>query len=539
MIEHDGTTQVDVTPNSNDDVANQSGHPTSRNGNGRPLGYPVDSQVVADPSGTRVLFEGHPAFPGPQRPRRHWLRWIVLGGIVAAILGTGVSFGVPYMREALETVSTDDAFVAGHITNVSPRIEGVVTAVWVEQDDRVAAGQMLVQLDREPYQLAVDQAAAALQEAEANLVQAHAQVRAQIAQARGAYYRKKNAQETVRQQVATLRAQFATFKSRQASLELARNNRRRGEELLPSGGISKEELDQRNNTLKVALEQEKEAWAAIQRTRAALGLAADVPDPLAIPKDLEVQQSTVQTAVSDVAAALAQVGIPINPKDAAQAQAFEDFLRPTGSRSAGEGLEAAVEQAPAVQVARAAVARTRRQLEDARLRLSYTEIRSEVAGTIQDRSVHPGTRVEPGQTLLSIRPDEVWVEANYKETQLRFIRIGHPVDLYVDAYPGRVFRGRVAGFSPGTGLSEALLPPQNATGNYVKVTQRLPVRIELVEPNPADTPLFVGLSVVPEVRYREPPTGPEAGRRLPSVTSPRPPETAAGPAGHWPGNRGD
>ena len=89
-----------------------------------------------------------------------------------------------------------------------------------------------------------------------------------------------------------------------------------------------------------------------------------------------------------------------------------------------------------------------------------------------------------------------------------------PVDLYVDAYPHRVFHGRVAGFSPGTGLSESLLPPENATGNYVKVTQRLPVRIELTEPNPDDTPLFAGLSVVPHVRIKERPTGPGAGQRL-------------------------
>ena len=98
-----------------------------------------------------------------------------------------------------------------------------------------------------------------------------------------------------------------------------------------------------------------------------------------------------------------------------------------------------------------------------------------------------------------------------------------PVDLHLDAYPGRVFKGRVAGFSPGTGLSESLLPPENATGNYVKVTQRLPVRIELAEPNPDDTPLFVGLSVVPSVRFTERPTGPGAGQRLHAYGRLRPP----------------
>ena len=105
--------------------------------------------------------------------------------------------------------------------------------------------------------------------------------------------------------------------------------------------------------------------------------------------------------------------------------------------------------------------------------------------------------------------------------------------------PHRVFRGRVAGFSPGTGLSESLLPPENATGNYVKVTQRLPVRIELVESNPDDTPLFAGLSVVPHVRYKEAVSGPGAGQRLHAFGRLRPPDFAGGPAGSEPLNRDD
>ena len=105
--------------------------------------------------------------------------------------------------------------------------------------------------------------------------------------------------------------------------------------------------------------------------------------------------------------------------------------------------------------------------------------------------------------------------------------------------PERVFKGRVAGFSPGTGLSESLLPPENATGNYVKVTQRLPVRIELVEPNPAETPLFVGLSVVPYVQIKEKPTGPEAGERLHDDGPASTPDIGGGPAGPQPGTAAD
>jgi membrane fusion protein, multidrug efflux system len=496
----------------------------------------LDSRIVADLGGTRVVDDEEAGSETPAKSRPRWGRRILIGLVAAAVIGLGLRFGVPFVREMLETVATDDAFVAGHVTYVSPRIEDVVTQVLVDQNDRVEPGQLLVQLDRQPFELAVAQNEASLEQARANVLQARAQVQSQIAQARAAYYQRKNAQETLRRQIATLSAQVATLKSRQASLALAQNNFRRGQELMPSGGISKEEADQRDNALKVAVEQEKEAWAAIQETRATLGLAPDYKDPMKVPKELEVQQSTVQTAVSNISSSLAQVGIPFDPKDAEQAKAFGDFLRPEGDRSAGEGLESVIEQAPAVRVAQAAVARAEKQLDDARLRLSWTEVRSEVAGYVQDRQVHPGNRVQPGQTLLSIRPSYVWIDANYKETQLHDIRIGMPVDLYVDAYPGRVFKGRVAGFSPGTGLSESLLPPENATGNYVKVTQRLPVRIELAEPNPDDTPLFVGLSVVPRVRFQERPTGPGAGERLHAFGRLRPPDNGAGPAGLRPSN---
>lgn len=539
MAEHNGTARngaVEEAEPAQED--RESGRGDRQGGEGRrPVRFPVDSEVVADAGGTRLMSGGHPAFPGPKKRQRHWVRWIIVGAIVLAILGAGWHWGVPWARYELETVSTDDAFVQGHITNVSPRIEGVVTEVMVDQDDRVEPGQLLAKIDREPFEVAVAKAEAGLEEARANVVQSRSQVRSQIARARAAYYRRKNAQETLRGQIATLRAQVAALKARQSSRWLAEVDQRRIENLVKRGSATQAELDQRNNTLKVADEQEAEAWAAIQETRAQLGLPPDRQDPLKIPRELENQQSNVQSAVSEIASSLAEVGIPFDPKDAAQAKAFEDFLRPEGDKSAGEGLEKVVEQAPAVRVARAAVRRAERQLDDARLRLRWTEIRAEIAGYVQGRQVNPGNRVEPGQTLLSIRPTYVWIAANYKETQIDNIRIGMPVDLYVDAYPRRVFHGRVAGFSPGTGLSQSLLPPENATGNYVKVTQRLPVRIELTEPNPDETPLFAGLSVVPHVRYRERPTGPGAGQRLHTFGRLRPPDVGGGPAGSQPRNR--
>ena len=540
MPEQNGKAPEDAADHGRVGLQDQdSGHASGRNGGARkPVKYPVDAQFVVDPGGTRLLFE-HPAFPKKPKPKRHWVRWIVIGVIGSAIVAAGVHWGVPFVRYELDTVSTDDAFVSGHITNVSPRIEDVVTEVLVDQNDRVEPGTLLVRLDREPFEVSVAESKASLEEARANLIQSRARVRSQIAQARGAYYSRKSAQETLRRQVATLRAQVAALKAQESSRWLAEVDQKRIDNLVKRGSATQSELDQRNNTLKVAIEQEKEAWAAIQQTRAVLGLPPNYQDPLDVPKDLENQQLTVQSAVSQIASSLAEIGIPFDPKDAVQAKAFNDFLRPQGDKSAGEGLENVIDQAPAVKVALASVERSERQLDDAKLRLSWTEIRSEVAGYVQDRQVHPGNRVEPGQTLLSIRPTYVWIAANYKETQIHDIRIGMPVDLHVDAYPHRVFQGRVAGFSPGTGLSESLLPPENATGNYVKVTQRLPVRIELIEPNPDDTPLFSGLSVVPHVRYKEQPTGPGAGQRLHTYGRLRPPDIGEGPTGREPRNRED
>ena len=136
------------------------------------------------------------------------------------------------------------------------------------------------------------------------------------------------------------------------------------------------------------------------------------------------------------------------------------------------------------------------------------------------RAVNPGDNVQAGQGLMSIQPlDQVYIVANFKETQLADLEIGRPVEISVDAYPSRVFHGRVSGFAPATGAASSMLPPENATGNFVKVVQRVPVRIDLTEPNPPDAPLFVGMSVVPEVDIKAEPAGPDAGQRFRSLAA--------------------
>ena len=173
-------------------------------------------------------------------------------------------------------------------------------------------------------------------------------------------------------------------------------------------------------------------------------------------------------------------------------------------------------QSPAVKQAQAKLAQAQQDLAAAELDLKYCDVGAEIDGVVTRRNVNPGNNVQVGEGLMAIRSlSDIWVDANFKETQLRDPRIGQPVDLYVDMYGGkRAFKGRIAGFTMGTGSTLALLPPQNATGNFVKIVQRLPVRIELEGYDPDKIPLFIGTSVVPYVYINKPATGPDAGKFL-------------------------
>jgi membrane fusion protein (multidrug efflux system) len=141
---------------------------------------------------------------------------------------------------------------------------------------------------------------------------------------------------------------------------------------------------------------------------------------------------------------------------------------------------------------------------------------AEIDGVVTRRNVNPGNHVLVGQSLMAIRSlRDIWVDANFKETQLRDLRIGQRAELKVDMYGRKhTFQGRVSGFTIGTGSTLALLPPQNATGNFVKVVQRLPVRIDVVDYDADKLPLFVGASVEPKVDIKSAPTGPNAGKYL-------------------------
>jgi membrane fusion protein (multidrug efflux system) len=435
----------------------------------------------------------------------------------AAGLAAGARFLVPWVITALNTVSTDDAYVNGHVTLVAPRVSGQVAKVLVDDNYRVKRGDLLVQLDKEPYQVQVAIKRAAVAVAETNLAAARAQVRGQVAQARSNRFKLEHAIESVNQQIANLRAAAATLNSRRARLQLAEANLKRGEEVAKTpGAISKEELDTRRQTVEVDRAAVDQALEQVHAIRVNLGLAAQPPeghDLTRVPPDLDQNFSAVRQALGELIQSVAQFGYLPTSWNATPKQAVADFYKQDPEGNLDRIYARLISDAPAVKQAEALLLQARSDLDQALLNLRYCDVVSEIDGVVTRRNVNPGNNVQAGQSLMAVRAlKEIWIDANFKETQLADLRIGQRVRLEVDMYGGRrEYDGRITGFTMGTGQTLALLPPQNATGNFVKIVQRLPVRIELTDYDPDTDPLFVGLSVVPYVYFKEPPAGPNAG----------------------------
>ncbi len=415
----------------------------------------------------------------------------------------------------LETVSTDDAYVNGHVTFVAPRVAGQVSRVLVEDNHRVKKGDLLVQLDKEPYQVQFDLKKAALVAAEADLTAARSQVRGILAQAGSLRWKLQKAIEAVDDQVALLRARVATLRSKEASFDRARADLTRARNLFNRSALAREDLDQRIEADRTAEAAVKQALQEVYEARVALGLVQrpEKGELTDVPADINQTFSGVRQALSELVQSMTQVGLPLGSFSQTPQQALDEFVRRDKEGNIERIAERLVPEAPAVRQAEARRLQAERDLAQAELNLRYCDIVSEIDGVVTSRNVNPGNNVSVGQGLMAVRSlTEIWIDANFKETQLADLRIGQRVRCEVDMYGGRrEFEGRVTGFTMGTGQTLSLMPPQNATGNFVKIVQRLPVRIELTDYDPDKIPLFVGLSVVPYVYVKEPPTGPHAG----------------------------
>jgi membrane fusion protein, multidrug efflux system len=470
----------------------------------------------------------------PQEARKAaWKRRLVFVALGVAVLSALVVFGIPAVREALNTVSTDDAYVNGHVTFVAPRVAGQIFRVLVDDNNRVRKGDLLAELDKEPYQVAVSEKQAAVDTAEADLQAATAGARAIEAQASSRRWNLQHAVEDVDNQVALLHARVATVEKSKAALALAQLEFDRARQLVARADVTHEVYDQRQAELTTAAAGVTQTLAEVYQIRASLGLPAQPDgggDLGATPPNLDETFSTVLEAAAELIQSAAQLGVvhSFNEGPKAMIDRFEKLgdINSVFARYAAN--------APAVRQAEAKLETAERDLAEAELNLRYCDIVAEIDGVVTRRNVNPGNFVQGGQNLMAVRSlKEIWVDANFKETQLRDLRIGQPVDLDVDMYGGkRVFKGRISGFTEGTGSTLALLPPENATGNFIKVVQRLPVRIDLVDYDPDQAPLFVGTSVVPYVYFKKPATGSDAGEFLQAhVPQPAPSSPPVGASG--------
>jgi membrane fusion protein (multidrug efflux system) len=467
----------------------------------------------ADSAPTRPNPPSAAAVP-PEKPPANPRRKMLLGALGVLVLAGALWFGIPWVQTTLNTVSTDDAYVNSHVTFVAARVRGQVARVLVDDNYRVRKGDLLVQLDKEPFQIAVAIKKAAVDTATADLQVANSKVRGIEAEAMSRRRALEHAMEEVDDQVALLRAKIAGVDKSKAELALAQVDFDRAAKLVVTNDTPRSEYDRRQAILLSTRADVVAALADVRQIRASLGLppTSDEADLGQVPPNLDQTFSSVLQAQAAMIQSAAQLGV-IHSFDEGPRAMVEAFVKEGDVNTTFARLAA---NAPDIKQAEAKLEVAKRDLDQAELDLRYCDVLAEINGVITRRNVNPGDNIQVGQALMAIRSlDEIWVDANFKETQLGDLRIGQPVDLYVDMYGGReVFKGRISGFTEGTGSTLAILPAENATGNFIKVVQRLPVRIDLENYDPDKNPLFVGTSVTPYVYFNKPPTGPDAGKFL-------------------------
>jgi membrane fusion protein (multidrug efflux system) len=405
-------------------------------------------------------------------PRSRKALFITLGAVAAILL---LVLGVRWWLDARAHESTDDSYVVAHIHNVSARAAGTVSNVLVEENEAVKAGQILAQIDPSDYMVKVEQARAALRLAQQQAVaarvsipQAAYQAQAQAAQASGTVGSATNAVSEAQARLAEAQAGVMTARAgiaqAQANLVRAKQDYDRYKLLVKEGAISQQQFEQ----------------AAAQ---------------------LQVTQAQQESARDQLAAAATRV----KGAQSAVASARANVVTSTGTASVAQAGRVGVQVAAAqAQTAAVAVEQAAAQLHEAELNLSYCTIVAPVAGRAGKRQVEVGQRVQPGQPIFAVVESAPWVEANFKETQLGDMRVGQPVEIEIDALHGRRFLGHILSLSPASGAQFALLPPENATGNFTKIVQRVPVRIGF-DPKSIkgyEDRILPGMSTVVRVRVR-------------------------------------
>ena len=381
--------------------------------------------------------------PKPNKSKR---LMIVAGlGIVAAIIGV---FGTRWWMYASSHQSTDDAYVSSDVHPVSSRINGTVTNVLVNDNQQVQAGQLLVKLDPRDYQVQLQQAQAALEAAQrqANAAQSNInlasgnalgntqQAQGNVASAKAAI---STAVAAVKAAQAAVPAAQADVNQAQADLQRAQADYNSYKTLYKQGAVSLQQFNSYKSTYFIDVAKKNSAVQSVLQAQAKLAQA----------------QENVTEAQGKLAAS-------------------QGGLR----QAISTGEQTKINQSQ-YQAALAQIAQSQANLNNAKLQLSYTNIFAPSAGRVGNKTASVGERVQPGTPLMAITENDHWVLANFKETQLAHMRIGQKVEIKIDAIPSHPFIGYVDSFSPGSGATFALLPSDNATGNFTKIVQRITVKI--------------------------------------------------------------
>jgi membrane fusion protein (multidrug efflux system) len=388
------------------------------------------------------------------------------GLVILLVLGVAIWYWVTAGRE-----STDDAQVDAHVTQVAARVGGTVLRVPVADNQPVNAGDVLVEIDPRDYQVALDKARAELADAEATALAAQSNVpitstetTSNVATARGGVEQAQGGVSGAERELDAARARLTTAQARLREAEANAVKTARDVERL-RGLLAKDEVSQ-------------------QQFDSAVAAA-------------EAQKAAADSARSQIAEA--EAGVRVAESKLVQARAGEQQAH-AELQTAQTGPQQVTAMKARAAAAEAHVQQTRAALAQAELNLQYTTVKAPAKGIVSRKSIEVGQIVQPGQPLMAIIPlDTIWVTANFKETQLTNLRPGQKAVVTVDAYGGRQFTGHVESIAAATGARFSLLPPENATGNYVKVVQRVPVKIALDGGQDAEHLLRPGMSVVPTV----------------------------------------
>jgi membrane fusion protein (multidrug efflux system) len=391
---------------------------------------------------------------------------LILGAVALVIVGVGLWW---WLTRGYE--STDDAQVDAHLTQISARVSGPVLTVPVNDNQVVEAGTVLLEIDPRDYQVAVEKARAELAVAQATAAAAQSNVpitrttsAGNVSTARGSVEQAGSVAEAAGKEVEAAQARLSAAQARLREAEANATKASRDVERL-RGLLAKDEVSQ---------QQFDAATAAAEGQRAA-----------------------VDTAKSQIAEA--EAGIRMAESRRSQAQVSQEQAR-TSLRTAQTAPDQVAATRARASSAEARVAQFKAALSQAELNLQYTVVKAPARGIVSRKTINPGQVLQVGQPVMAlVHFEDVWITANFKETQLDEMRAGQRAVIEVDAYGGRKFNGRVDSIAAATGARFSLLPPENATGNFVKVVQRIPVKIVL-EPNQDPEHLLrPGMSVTPTV----------------------------------------